>query len=503
MAEEKINNTKIDSNNTSCYRSIFKATSIFGGVQVYQILIGVIKSKFIAVLLGPVGMGVQGLYQSAIQVVQGLTNLGLSQSAVRDVSEAYGSNDENRIGHTVSVVKRLVWFTGLLGLLVTICLSPILSKSSFGNYDHIIPFIALSITVLLDQLTAGQKVIIQGTRKIKLLAKATAVGATIGMLCSVPLYYFMGLAGIIPAFFVYSIVSLFLSYFYSHKIKIKEVQVSLKDSFQGGKSMLKLGIAMSINAILINVFSYILRAFIRHTGGIEEVGLFTAGFTILNVYVGMVFNAMSTDYFPRLSAINKDNNGCKTLINQQAEVALLILSPIVFLCIILMPFLIRLIYSEDFLAANDYISWAVLGLMFKCVSWVIAFIFLAKSESKLFVVNETITQIYSLVLQLVGYFLFGLSGLGIAFTLSYIIYCIQVYIIAHKKYEFIFSDSMIRCFIILFVMVSAGFALIHILNSAIVYIPLTLLLVLCSWYSIKELNERMDFLSVLNSRLKK
>lgn len=74
-------------NNQSSYRSIFKATSLFGGVQVYQILIQIIKSKFIAILLGPAGIGIIGLYQSGLQFVQQLTNMGLAQSAVRDVSE--------------------------------------------------------------------------------------------------------------------------------------------------------------------------------------------------------------------------------------------------------------------------------------------------------------------------------------------------------------------------------------------------------------------------------
>ena len=148
-------------NKTTSYRKIFKATSLFGGVQVYQILIGIIRSKFVAVLLGPAGMGIQGLYQSAIQMVQSFSSLGLSSSAVRDVSEANGSGDAHRIGLTVAVVKRLVWITGLIGLAATAVLSPVLSKTTFGNYDYVIPFIFLSVTLLLDQLSAGQRVILQ------------------------------------------------------------------------------------------------------------------------------------------------------------------------------------------------------------------------------------------------------------------------------------------------------------------------------------------------------
>ena len=54
---------------TQSYKSIFKSTSLFGGVQVYNILLSIIKTKFIAVLLGTTGMGIMGLYQSTICLI--------------------------------------------------------------------------------------------------------------------------------------------------------------------------------------------------------------------------------------------------------------------------------------------------------------------------------------------------------------------------------------------------------------------------------------------------
>ena len=117
----------------SSYKSIVKATSLFGGVQVYQILIQIIKSKIIAILLGPAGVGVIGLFQSGLDLVKNLTSMGLASSAVRDVSEANGSGDSQKISKTVTVIRRLVWITGMLGLVVVAVTSPILSKFAFGN----------------------------------------------------------------------------------------------------------------------------------------------------------------------------------------------------------------------------------------------------------------------------------------------------------------------------------------------------------------------------------
>ncbi len=490
-------------NKTSSYRSIFKATSLFGGVQAYQILIGVIKSKFVAILLGPTGMGIQGLYQSAIQLIQSFSSLGLSQSAVRDVSEANGSGDSKRIGLTVAVVKRLVWITGLLGLVATAVLSPVLSQTTFGNYDYTIPFIFLSVILLLDQLSAGQKVVLQGMRKLKYLAKSTAIGSTVGLVVSIPLYYLFGVQGIVPTLILNSVTMLCLTWYFSKKVEVEKVEVTNEQTFAKGKSMLKMGLAMSISGIMVTLTSYLLRGFIRYEGGTEQVGLFTAGFMLTNSYVGMVFNAMGTDYYPRLSAVNQDNAKCTEVINQQGEIATLIIAPILISCMILMPFIIRLIYSDEFLSANDYILWAVSGMMFKVFSWVIAFVFLAKAEAKLFIINEVITNIYSFGLSALGYHYFNLAGLGIAFMLTYLAYSVQVYLIAKKRYEFSFTKSFKKVYTIQILMVTAVFVTVLLWKSNWMYLPTGLVFAVCAVYSLRELDKRMNVIKMIKGRLGK
>jgi hypothetical protein len=76
------------SEDKTAYRQIMKATSIFGGVQVFQIIIGIIRSKFIAVFLGPTGMGISGLLQVSIGMIAGLTNFRLSSSTIKSNSAA-------------------------------------------------------------------------------------------------------------------------------------------------------------------------------------------------------------------------------------------------------------------------------------------------------------------------------------------------------------------------------------------------------------------------------
>lgn len=489
--------------NQSSYRSIFKATSLFGSVQFFQILIQIVKSKFIAVLLGPAGVGIIGLYQSGMQLVQNITNMGLASSAVRDVSEAFGLKDYSRINQVITTIRRLVWGTGILGMIALAVVSPILSKISFGNYDYTIPFIVLSVTLLLDQICAGQKVILQGLRRLTELAKCSVIGSAFGLLVSVPFYYLLGVNGIVPTLILNSVCALVVSWLYSRRIPVQRVEQAPKETLKQGRMMLVMGISMSLSGIFSTVASYIIRAYIQYVNGVEEVGLFQAGFIIMTTYVGLVFNAISTDYYPRLAAVNKDNLKCQEIINQQGEMATLILAPMLSVCLVFMPVILKILYSDDFLKANDYICWASIGMYLRLAAWVISFSFVAKAESKLFMINEALACCYYVVFSIVGYYLGGLRGIGIAFAFQYLVYLIQVYLIARKRYKFRFSDNFIQTYFSLLIALLLCLSIVLYFNGWQKYTFGVLIILFCSSYCLFLLNKKIDLMGAIRSRIKK
>lgn len=504
MSEEaKDIKTRDAKNQVSSYRSIFKATSLFGGVQVFNIIIAIIKSKIIAVLLGTMGMGVMGLYQSTISLIQGLTSLGLGQSAVRDVSEANASGDTEQISHIVAVLNKLVWFTGLMGMSICLFLSPLLSKFTFGNYDYTIPFIILSVILLLDQLKLGQGVLLQGLRRLKDLAKASTIGATLSLVISVPFYYLLKVDGIAPTLLLTSVSYLLVNWCFAKKTNIPKKHVSLKTSLQDGRLMMKMGTVMTINSIIVLGVAYLLRWFIRVQGGIEEVGLFTAGFTIVNTYAGMVFNAMATDYYPRLAAVNHDNNKGNLIINQQIEIATLIIAPLMVLCIVFMPLVIKILFSNQFLQANIFIIWASAGIIFKAVSWALSYNFIAKGEARQFIINEVGAKFYSMPLQFGGYYFMGLEGLGIAFLLSYFLYSIQLYLISRHQHNYNFSTSFGEVFVIQLLLLAGALLLALTFNRWQIYAFGSLIAAASTFFALRGLNARMSLTVVLKSKFKK
>lgn len=325
----------------SSYRQIMKATSLFGGVQVFQIIISVVRSKFVAILLGPSGMGIVGLLTSTTGLVAGLTNFGLGTSAIKNISEASATEDEHRISKVISVMRRLMWITGILGAVITLVFSPWLSQFTFGNKEYTAAFIWISITLLLNQLSSGELVFLQGLRRLQDLAKANVYGSAAGLIITIPLYYKFGVQGIVPVIIITALITLFFSWYFAKKIKIKKTKLTNEAIMVEGKSMLVMGFMISLSGLISIIVAYLLRIFINRTGNVADVGLYNAGFTIINTYVGMIFTAMGTDYYPRLSLVAKDNEQCSQNINQQSEIALLILAPVLIGFLVFISVIIR------------------------------------------------------------------------------------------------------------------------------------------------------------------
>lgn len=185
------------------------------------------------------------------------------------------------------------------------------------------------------------------------------------------------------------------------------------------------------------------------------------------------------------------------LINQQAEVALLILAPILIVFLVFVNWAILLLYSKLFIAVNTMIYWAALGMFFKSTSWAIAFIFLAKGTSKLFFWSELIANTYTLILNLLGYYYLGLTGLGLSFMLGYFLYLIQVYFIAKLKFEFEFENALVKIFIFQFALALCSFLAVRFLKQPYPYVIGTALVLISTWYSFTELDKRIGVVDII------
>ncbi len=488
--------------NKNPYRDILKTTSLFGGVQVFGVLISIAKSKLAAILIGPTGVGIVGVLTSTLNVIIGFSKLGLDVSAVKEIS-AYKEKDAQKTTRTITVLKRLCWITGLLGAVITFALSPWLSQLVFGNATHTTSFMVLSLAVLLNQLAIGNLAVLQGLRKLKKLAKASLWGSIFGLIVIVPLYYYYGISGIVPVIILISFFTYIFSWLYSRKEYVKQPKLTFKETLTEGKSMVKLGFVLSLGNLASILAIYAIQIFITNKGGLDEVGFYNAAFIIINAYVGVVFIAMSKDYFPRLSSIVNEKVTMLKVVNQQAYVAILLITPIIVVFLTFIPTIISILFTKEFMPIVGILTFGILATLFKAVSWSMGYILVAKGDSKLYIKTEVAFNALLVLMCVFGYIYGGLTGVGIGYLVYYVIYLLGIKAITNSKYKFKFESEFYKALLVCLVLCFGAYLTTYLDDLYLKYGILFVFIIASSIFSINRLDKKTDLIKEIKQRIKR
>lgn len=400
-------------------RAILKSTTLLGGSSLINILIGMVRTKIVAILLGPSGVGFMGVLSSLQQIVSTVTGLGLNSSGVRQIAHATASNDEKAVAVTVKSLRITVWATGGLGLLAMVFGARLWSQLSFKTSEYAVPIAILGLAVLFSAISSGQSCVLQGFRRIKDVAKISVIGAINGTIIGLPCYYFWGKNGIVPSMVLASLASLATSWWYARKIQLVEVAISYPVVKKESEKLIVFGLPLMLSGFITTAVSYITRVFLNREAGLDAVGQYQAAFNLAGVLVNFVLSAMGTDYYPRLTAVADDNQKVNEEVNSQTEIALLLAVPALAATVAFMPFIMRIFYSSRFDDAIPILRWAVFGILGRVISWPMGFIILAKAKGGLLFFTEFISGAFNIVALIICYRLIGLPGSGLAFTLLY------------------------------------------------------------------------------------
>jgi antigen flippase len=436
------------------YGQILKSSSILGGTQVLVYLISLLKNKAAAVFLGPSGVGLVGLYAAATSMVAVLAGLGLNASGVREVAGAAASQDPARVARVVLILRRLCWFAGAIGWLLTIALAWPLSVWTFGSPEKGFDIALLGSTVMLGAIAGGQVALLQGMRRIADLAKVNLLCVVVGTIIAIALYAWLGARGIVPALIVAALANTLINWRFSRLVPVAKCSLGWAETFRGAGPLLRLGLALMWNGLLVTAVAFFARAFVVRETGLDASGLYQAAWTISGMFSGFVLSAISADFYPRLTGVSGDNAKLKRLVNEQTEVGLLLALPGILGTLVFAPVLLELLYTSKFIPAADLLPWFLLGVFVQVISWPIGFVLLAQSHSLTFACVETVIQSTQVCLILFFVTAFGLVGAAVAFALTQCIHIGIYFGVVRWKTSFGWTGPVVRL-----VAVCAGFML--------------------------------------------
>jgi O-antigen/teichoic acid export membrane protein len=211
-----------------------------------------------------------------------------------------------------------------------------------------------------------------------------------------------------------------------------------------GMEMVRLGVAFTLAGIIGSGAEMLIRSWLNVTADLDVLGLYNAGYMITITYAGMVFSAMETDYFPRLSAVNADVEATNETVNKQMEVSLLIAAPMLVGLIVFLPVLIPLFFSSKFVPVVAMTQVAVLAMFFKAITLPAAYITLARGYSVMFLLLESAYFVVFVLLIIFGFERWGLLGTGIAITLANIFDFVMIHAVARWRYGYKISPAVMK-----------------------------------------------------------
>src|SRR5262245_23807626 len=423
------------------YGQILKSSVLIGGSSVLNIGIGIVRTKAMAVLLGPAGFGLMGLYGSIADLAVAIASMGVNSSGVRQIAEAASSGDDKRIARTVTVLRHTAILLGILGASFLIAFCRQVSALTFGTDQHAGAVALLSLVVLFRLVAGGQGALIQGMRRVADLAKMGVLGALFGTMISIPLVYFLREEGVVPSLVCIAATSTVTGWWYSRKVRIQPAAMTLSEVQDEAASLLKLGLAFMASGLLVMGAAYAVRIIVVRNIGLEAAGFYSAAWTLGGLYVGFVFQAMGADFYPRLVSAATDNPRCNRLVNEQAQVSLLLAGPGIIATITFAPLVIPLFYSSKFVEAVEILRWICLGMALRVITWPMGFVIVAKNRQLMFFGADLAWTIVNVALAWLCVDHFGLNGAGIAFFGSYIFHGLVVYLIVRVLSGFQWSAA--------------------------------------------------------------
>ena len=364
----------------SSYAQILKSSSIMGGAAGINLLLGMVRIKFAAVFLGTIGIGLM----SSLTAIQGLigiiSGLGIQSSAVREIAVAVGKNDEDTIGRAVLTLRRISWFTGLVGMVAMMALSPFLSQFTFNSSEYTMDIAALSIIILLNNISGAQMALIQGMRRIGDIARVNIISAVLATIFAIGFYSWIGMRGIVPSLISIAATRLIVSWYFARYVLVPVVELSWKKTFTEASSMVQLGLVFMWTGLMSSIVGFITITLITQQIDLQAVGIYIAAFALSGMFVNFVLQAMGTDYYPQLSGMKHNKDAMNRLVNRQTEIGLLLAVPGLLATMVLSPWIIKIFYTNEFLPAVELIQWFILGAFGKVISWPLSYLLLALGD---------------------------------------------------------------------------------------------------------------------------
>lgn len=409
---------------------IMKVAGLIGSLQVVNIICSILRSKLVALWIGPVGFGLFGIFNSAMEMIAMVAQLGLRPSAVRELGRA----DHASVPLLVKGIRRTALALGVAGGVLTALFSPLLSHISFGDGSWWWAFAWLGVAVLLLSVNNAETAVFQGLGRFRKLARCSMWGSIGGCLVSIPMFYFWRMDSIIPSIMAYIVCTWLALGVYREKVEAPAGGLSLRATIAMSRKLITFGMYLTVMGVMSYGINYLFLAYLNMVADEATVGFYHAGSTLVNRYASLILTALAMEYLPRLSAHAHSRRRTELMVSNQIFLYMITLTGVLSMFVALSPLIIRLFYSDEFMPVLPFVALASGGTIVKGFSWCLSTEIMARGDGKLFFCTEFISGVVNISASIIGFRTGGFVGLGVGYIVWYVVYAAIIWYVYRVRY---------------------------------------------------------------------
>ena len=404
------------------YRRMLCAFGSVGGAKLTSVALGVIRTKIVAILLGPANLGLIGLAANSVELVRVMFSFGLESSVARQVAIASNEGNAHEISRIYTACIHASTAIGLLSALFLAVASPWLAAFATGSAGDWWLFATAGLSLLFSPFVAVQQALAQGLRSLSFVTTTQLLSAPLVALVTVVLVSLFGVIGGILAIVANTASPFVVQLILMRRIRPPSVRVTLLEFRKRLAVNFRHGSGLYINAIWLTGGAWLtlfgLGIFYPESDRLVQLGYYQAALALGGIYVGIIISAMSTDYYPAICGASSDTVSMRRLFHQYTVFSLHIGTLVTLLTIAGAPQLLKLFYTAEFASAAPTLRLIAISTALRFAFFPIGFLLLAKDLKRTFLTIELCVGVFTLSALLAGSCFFGAIGAAVAHIMS-------------------------------------------------------------------------------------
>jgi PST family polysaccharide transporter len=413
------------------HTELFKISSLNSLSVLLKIGIGLVTSKLLAVFVGPGGMALVGNLRNFSSSLESISTLGFQNGIIKYVAE--NKEDKNKLEKIISTTFFSLIIVAVLLSFILYFFATFWNKQIFGiNFDYGIVFKATALALPWYAISIFFISLINGLGKFNVVIWINSIGNAIGLLVSIFLILHFKTLGALLSLVISPALLFFVTYYFiSKEFNFSKTFHYSNFDFQVIKNLSSYSLMALVSSVLGQLVYLAIRKNVIVVVGIDQAGFWETISRIATYYMMFVTTILTVYFLPKL-VVAKDNQETKKVFWSFYRNILPIFIIALVVVYFLRFFIIKLLFTNEFLPVTTLFFWQLVGDVLKASFLILGFNFFAKKKTFVFIVAELLSLgvLYFSSIYLVE--IFGIQGVVMAQAFDNFIY-LMVLVIYFRK----------------------------------------------------------------------